>query len=76
MPILVAAISKRYTALSCFIAILIIVISVSSSNWISKVFSNVEDDELTIQIKVAPVRLTFSRTEEIGRKVESAGCRW
>ena len=73
MPILVAAISKRYTALSCFIAILIIVISVSSSNWISKsFFPNVEDDELTIQINL-PSGSPFSRTEEIGRKVESAG---
>ena len=73
MPILVAAISKRYTALSCFIAILIVVISVSSSNWISKsFFPNVEDDELTIQINL-PSGSPFSRTEEIGRKVESAG---
>ena len=73
MPILVAAISKRYTALSCFIAILIVVISVSSSNWISKsFFPNVEDDELTIQINL-PSGSPFSRTEEIGKKVESAG---
>ena len=73
LPILIAAISKRYTALSFFISILIIVISISSSNWISKsFFPNVEDDELAILITLPPGS-PFSRTEEIGKKVESAG---
>ena len=49
------------------------VISISSSNWISKsFFPNVEDDELTIQINL-PSGSPFSRTEEIGRKVQNAG---
>ena len=73
MPILVAALRKRYTALACFVSILIVVISISSSNWISKsFFPNVEDDELTIQINL-PSGSPFSRTEEIGRKVQTAG---
>ena len=73
MPILVAALRKRYTALACFVSILIVVTSISSSNWISKsFFPNVEDDELTIQINL-PSGSPFSRTEEIGRKVQTAG---
>ena len=73
MPVLIAALSKRYTALACFVSILIIVVSVSSSNWISKsFFPNVEDDELTILINL-PSGSPFSRTEEVGRRVQSAG---
>ena len=73
MPVLIAALSKRYTALACFVSILIIVVSVSSSNWISKsFFPNVEDDELTILINL-PSGSPFSRTEEVGRKIQSAG---
>ena len=47
--------------------------SVSSSNWISKsFFPNVEDDELTILINLQSGS-PFSRTEEVGRKIQSAG---
>ena len=47
--------------------------SLTSSNWISRsFFPNVEDDELTIQINL-PSGTPFSRSLEIGKKVEQAG---
>lgn len=73
MPILVSALGRRYTVLACFISVLIIIISLTSSNWISRsFFPNVEDDELTIQINL-PSGTPFSRSLEIGKKVEQAG---
>ena len=73
MPILISALGRRYTVLACFISVLIIIISLTSSNWISRsFFPNVEDDELTIQINL-PSGTPFSRSLEIGKKVEQAG---
>jgi len=73
MPVLLSALRRRYTALACFFAILIIVFSISSSNWISRsFFPDVEDDEMQLQISL-PSGSPFSRTEEIGKKVEEAG---
>ena len=73
MPVLVSALRRRYTAVACFVSILIIVMSISSSNWLTRSFlPNVEDDEMTIAISI-PSGSPFSRTIEIGKKVEDAG---